>query len=298
MRRMGPAALLALLAAAAAVPWLAGPYGVTVATSAAMWVALTVSWSLLGGTTAYISLGHVVFYGLGAYLVAATWGDVPLWLAILGAGGLAGAFALLVGLPVLRVKGPYFVILTLGLAELVKHLVLNLEAGLGASSRLLFGAPGGTTLYAGMLALAVLSIALAWWVRGSRLGRGLAAIREDETAAETVGVPIARFKVAAYALSAVVPGMVGGLAALRSTYFEPTQAFSPVVSFTIVTMAIVGGSGGVAGPLMGALLLFAASELLWASFPQVYLIGLGVLLVGFVLFVPRGLAGFLPGARP
>lgn len=293
--RLGAAA--AVLGLAVALPWLVGAYALTIGLTLVMWIALTVSWSILGGTAAYVSLGHVAFYGLGAYVVVATWQAVPLALAVVLGGVAAGAFALVIGWPVLRVRGPYFVILTLGIAELVKYGVLNLEAALGKSSRLLFGAPDNATLYHATLALAVVAIAVAAWVRRSRLGAGLAAIREDEVAAETIGVPIARYKVAAFALSAVIPGMVGGLMALRSAYFEPLQVFNPVISFTIVTMAVVGGAGDARGPVLGAGLLVLVSELLWANAPQVYMIVLGILLIGFVVFAPDGIAGLLARVR-
>ncbi|MBM3583570.1 MAG: branched-chain amino acid ABC transporter permease [Alphaproteobacteria bacterium] len=288
----------AALALAGAVPWLVGPYGLTIALNAAMWVALTVSWSILGGTAAYISLGHVAFYGLGAYVVVTSWQVLPLVVAVPLGGLVAGAFALTIGWPVLRVRGPYFVILTLGIAELVKYAVLNVEAALGASSRLLFGVPDNRTLYLATLGLAVLAIIVAALVRRSRLGAGLVAVREDEVTAETIGVPIGRYKVFAFALSAVIPGMVGGLMALRSAYFEPLQVFNPVISFTIVTMAVVGGAADARGPILGALLLVVVSELLWANAPQGYMIALGVLLIGFVVFAPGGITGALARPRP
>ena len=106
-----------------------------------------------------------------------------------------------------------------------------------------------------------------------------------------------RFKLFAFALSALLPGFVGALFVLRTGYFEPAQAFDPVISFTIVTMAIVGGSADARGPVFGALFLVALSELLWSNFPQVYMIVLGTLLVGFVLFAPNGVAGLFERRR-
>jgi branched-chain amino acid transport system permease protein len=278
---------------AALVPSLFGDYGIGVALSILMWVALAESWLVISGLTGYVSLGHAVFYGLGGYFCVLTWQSLPLPLALLGGGLASGALALLVGYPVLRVRGPYFVILTFGLSELVKFVVINVEAALGVFSRLLLGGPSLETLYYVMLALALAACALAWWVGRSRFGVGLRAIRENETAAETIGIPVARFKLAAFALSAVIPGMVGAVMVLRSTYFEPMQLFDPVTSFTIVTVAILGGSDDVRGPLLGALFLTGLSELLWARAPQLYMILLGVLLVGFVLAAPDGIVGRL-----
>ncbi|MFO1055667.1 MAG: branched-chain amino acid ABC transporter permease [Dongiaceae bacterium] len=287
------ASLLLLGGAAALVPLWLGDYGIGVALSILMWVALAESWLVISGMTGYVSLGHAVFYGLGGYFCVLTWQSLPLPLALLGGGLTSGALALLVGYPVLRVRGPYFVILTFGLSELVKFIVINVEASLGVFSRLLIGGPSLETLYYVMLALAAAASALAWWVGRSRFGAGLRAIRENETAAETIGVPVGRFKLAAFALSAVIPGMVGAVMVLRSTYFEPMQLFDPVTSFTIVTVAILGGSDDVRGPLLGALFLTGLSELLWARAPQLYMILLGLLLVGFVLAAPDGIVGRL-----
>jgi branched-chain amino acid transport system permease protein len=280
-------------AAMAVLPLMGGDYYLGIGFQLLMWIALTQSWVLLSGFTGYISLGHAVFYGLGGYLTVLTWHIVPLPLAIPLSGLAAALFAGLIGYPVMRVRGPYFVILTFGLAELVKYIVINVEAALGKFGRLMMGAPGLSTLYAVMLALAVAATLLVVLVGRSRFGAGLRAIREDEPAAETVGVPTARYKLAAYALSAAIPGMVGGLVALRTSYFEPQQIFSPTLSFTVVTMAMIGGSDRARGPIMGALFLVLLSELLWANLAELYMIILGLLLIGFVLFAPSGIDGLL-----
>lgn len=290
--RQGAAWLVLALAALALPPFL-GDYGVGVALSLVMWVALTESWIVLSGMTGYVSLGHAVFYGIGAYVGVLLWNDLPGWAAIALAGTTSGAFALLVGYPVLRVRGPYFVMLTFGLAELVKFVVIDIESSLGVFSRLILGGPSVLVLYYVMLGLAAAATAMAALVGRSRFGYALRAIRENEVAAETIGIPVARFKLAAFALSAVIPGMVGAVMVVRSSYFEPLQAFDPVVSFTIVTIAVIGGSDDARGPLFGAAFLVILSELLWDRAPQIYMILIGVMLVGFVLFLPEGIAGRL-----
>lgn len=285
----------ALAAAFVALPFIAGEYRLGVGLALLMWLALTQSWSILSGLTGYVSLGHVVFYGLGTYIVVATWQTIPLLAALGAAGAASGLFALAVGLPVLRVRGPYFVILTFGLAELVKYSVLAIEAEMGVSSRLLFGAPDIREVYWMMLGLAIAATALRVAVDKSRFGHGLRSLRENELAAETVGVPIARYKLFAYVLSAIIPGMVGGVMALRSTYFEPVQAFDPTISVNIILMAVIGGGDSARGPLLGVAFLVILSEWLWAKAPQLYLVILGLLLVVFVLKMPGGIAGWLAG---
>jgi len=282
---------LALLALATLAPALLGSYGQGVLLQLYAWIALTASWVAFSGMTGYISLGHAVFYGMGAYVMALTWMQLPMLLILLLAAVAAGAFAFLSGLPALRVRGPYFVILTFGLAEFVKHVVIAIESALGISGRLMLGAPDVRWLAWGMLALAVLAVALVAALRRSRFGMALWAVREDEVAAMTLGVPTTRVKLAAFVLSALIPAMVGALTVLRSTYFEPMQMFNPMTSFTIVTMAIIGGSDRPVGPVLGAGFIMLLSELLWSRAPEVYMVLLGVLLLGFVLFAPNGLAG-------
>jgi branched-chain amino acid transport system permease protein len=283
-----------LLAGGIDVYFHGSTYAVGVAFSLCSWIALTQSWSLFLAMTGYVSLGHVVFYGLGAYVTVLLFNGAPLPLALVASAAAAIAFAVGIGLPVLRVRGPYFVILSFGLAELVKNLVILNENRIGQFSRVLFGVPDLTDLYAIMLGLAIAATLLAWLVRRSRFGAGLRAIREDEVAAETIGVPTIRLKLMAFVLSAGIPGVAGGVAALRTSYFEPSTFFDPAVSFSIVTMAIIGGDEDARGPVIGSLAFALLSELLWARLPEIYYILLGAVLIGFILFVPGGLSGLLP----
>jgi len=288
----GAAALIA-----AALVLLAGEYWVIVGTNIAMWIALTESWIVLSGLTGYISLGHATFIGVGAYVFVLLWNKVPLWLGLAAAGGSAAFVAVIIGTPCLRVRGPYFVILTLGVAEFVKFIVINIEAGLANFGRLVLGGPGVYMIFYLMTGLAALAYLLAHFARRSRFGLGLRAIREDENAAETSGVPVTLLKVVAFVLSAIIPGMVGALFVLRSGYFEPLQMFSPLLSLTMITMAVMGGSDDAPGPLFGVTFLIVLSEILWANAPEIYMIVLGVLLVVFVLGVPNGIYGRLLVAR-
>ena len=279
------------------LPFVANDYVVGIGLTLLMWLALTQSWCLLSKMTGYVSLGHVVFYGLGSYLVVVTWQVVPLPLAVIGAGVLASVFAALVGLPVLRVRGPYFVILTFGLAELVKYSITAIESANGTASRILFGTPDIVFVYFAMFALAVVAMFMLAWVSSSRFGHGLRSLRENEEAAETLGVPVVRYKLLAFVLSAAIPGMVGAVMALRSTYFVASQVFDPMISITVIAMAILGGGDGTRGPLLGVIFLCLLSELLWANAPLLYMIILGTVLIVFVLLVPDGIVGLLERRR-
>jgi branched-chain amino acid transport system permease protein len=295
-------ALAAVMALCATLPLALSTYSLGIGLDLLMWISLAESWAMFSGLSGYVSLGHAVFYGVGAYVTVLLWQVLPLWLSVPLGGLAAGLLALVLGWPCLRVRGPYFVILTLGISEFVKYVVISAEAALGRNGRLLIGTPSLAELFVAMLVLAVLSMALLHIVRSSRLGAGLLAIREDEVAAEAVGVNATILKLTAFAMSALIPGMVGGLMILRTTYFEPMQTFSPTTSFTIVTIAILGGSDEVAGPLLGSLFLVLLSELLWTRAPEIYMIVLGILLIAFVLFVPEGIFGrvqrLLRSAKP
>jgi branched-chain amino acid transport system permease protein len=290
-------ALIEIIAAAIAVAFMAlvplfvGAYWLGVLLQLLSWIALTQSWVAFSGLSGYVSLAHAVFYGLGAYIMAMLWQDMPIWQILLLAGAASVVLAIVIGYPALRVRGPYFVILTLGLSEFVKYVVVAVEAAIGSSGRLILGAPDPEVLYYLLLVLAIVASALTFWLSRSRWGVGLRAIREDETAAATLGVPVAILKTGAFALSAFIPGIVGAIWVMRTTYFEPLELFNPAVSFSIVTIAIVGGSDQAPGPILGAAFIVILSELLWARAPQLYLILLGLLLISFVLFLPRGIYG-------
>ncbi len=290
-RLIGLVTLVSILAIA--LPWIGNDYYTGFFFTLLTWIALAESWIIISGMTGYISLGHVVFMGLGAYVAALTWMEIPLWLILPLTGVSAAALAALIGYPCLRVRGPYFVILTFGVSELVKFIIVNIETALSQAGRTLFAAPDINDLFFIALGLAWASVVIALLVRDSRFGAGLRAIRENEEAAETIGVSVGWFKLAAFVLSAVIPGMVGCLLILRSTYFEPLQIFNPQTSVLIVTMAVIGGSDRPFGPLLGVGLLVVLQELLWTSLPQLYMIIVGALLIGVVIWMPGGVYGRL-----
>ena len=171
--------LLLVAAIAAILPLLGSDYYLGVGFALFGWIALAQSWTIVSGLAGYISLGHVVFAGIGGYVLVLTWGAVPVWAgAVLGALA-AGLFALLVGLPVLRVRGPYFVILTFGLAEFAKYVVINIENALGRFGRLILGGPPVETLYWAMAAAALAGTLAVIVTRRVRLGAGPAAPAES-----------------------------------------------------------------------------------------------------------------------
>jgi len=255
-----------------------------------MWISLTESWIILSGYTGYISLGHSAFFGLGAYFMALTWMKLPYSLSVMLAGLSCAGFAFLIGFPFLRVRGPYFVILTLGLTEITKFIFINLEIKLGGTvGRILMMTPELETLYYSILVVFVLVTITAYFIKYSRFGAGLFSIKEDEDAANSLGVNTSFYKWLAFGISAIFPGMVGAILALRRSYIDPYTVFSPSVSFQVIVMAFLGGIEGIEGAIVGAIVLTLLSEALWANYPYYYMIILGIVMIILVKFLPMGI---------
>jgi branched-chain amino acid transport system permease protein len=260
-----------------------------------MYVVLALSWNIISGFTGYTSFGHVAFYGIGAYATAILVADYRWpWLATLGVAALAGALvAVAIGYPVLRLKGPYFAIAMLGAAEGTRVVATVWDdlthGGLGIS---LPSAETSFPTYYAMLALMAVTIVVAYVVGHSRIGIRLSAIREDEVAAEALGINVTRYKLAAFVLSAVFPAVAGGIQAYKVLYIEPLGVFFVQITIAMALMSMLGGKGTVIGPIIGAVLLYSAQELTWVNFPTAHLIAYGVFIIVVARFLPRGLMGF------
>ena len=274
-----------------------------------MVIALAQAWNLISGMTGYVSFGHAAFFGVGAYAGALflTW-DFPWWLAVINGAGIATLLAVPLGFLTLRLRGPYFAIAMLGLNE-VGRIVATLwvdvtrgGTGLTLSPELL---PSLNVKYFTMFGLALAATLLVAWVHRSRFGLELRAIREDEEAAEMVGVNTTRNKVIAFVLSALIPGAVGAVYVMYTSYINPASAFESARNIEMIVVVLFGGSGTVWGPILGAGTVMILRELLWAQFPSAHLAALGVLLLVVVLYLPGGLISILrdrqqkrPDARP
>ena len=287
---------LLLLAALAAYPVFGTGYGVRSMQQIFMWIALAGSWNLISGLTGYVSFGHVAFFGAGAYagaiLVAgAGW---PWPLAALAGGAAATVLAVVIGYPCLRLKGPYFAIAMLGLNEVLRALVSYFEGLTGGGNGLsLPTLDASVPIYYVMGVLAVAVTAMAWLIVTSRFGLRLMTIREDEVAAEAMGIDTFHHKLAALLLSAVGPGVAGALMARDQGYIEPVSVFPLAITVTMIVMALFGGKGTVFGPVLGAVVLFVAQEIVWASYPYFHPLLFGAIIVAVVLLMPRGVLGLL-----
>ncbi len=268
-----------------------------------MYMILAMSWNFIGGLTGYPSFATAAFFGLGAYTTAIAMNHGAPFLIAMPLGGLVGAtVALLLGIPILRLRGHYFAIATYGVAEGLRELCENLEitgAADGINLPQIEGSVDYFTqyFYYSMLAVAVLTFLTVYWVTRNRLGYGLVAIRENEDSAGMLGVEATKYKIMAFVLSAIFPAMAGGVYAYRAAFVEPIDVFDVLFSIETIVMALLGGVGTVMGPLLGALFLEIINDFLWSHFLEFHTAFLGLIMVLIVIFTPRGLMAVVQEAR-
>ncbi|MFI5342170.1 MAG: branched-chain amino acid ABC transporter permease [Candidatus Methylomirabilales bacterium] len=256
-----------------------------------MMAILAESWNIIGGFTGYASFGNAAFFGIGAYTtgVLLTRADLPFAVALPAGGILAMLFGVAVGMPVLRLKGQYFAIATLGIGETMREVVYNVEiTGAGTGLVMPISRTPLTFFYL-MLAILAAATLVNWWVSASRFGYGLIAIREDEDAAAAMGINTPFYKTIAFALSAGFAGLAGGVYAYWITFIDPDAVFRMTTTIQMIIMAVFGGSGTVLGPLLGALVLSSVSELLATQLATLAELFYGLIIILVVLFMPKGL---------
>ena len=301
--RFGVAGIVFVCASAAVLlaPLVATPYIQSVLLLFFMYVALAASWNLIGGYAGYFSFGHIAYFGLGSYVAALLILklQMPWLLAATVAALAAAAAAAVVGYPSLRVKGPAFVIITLAFSQALRVAVYIFEGITGGGQGMSLSA--GKSLepvYLTFAAAAAVGLAGTWLIDRSGFGQRLRAIRDDEFAAEAIGIDTRAEKLKAFVLSALLPGFCGGVYAWYLSYVHPEESFSLHRNLAMIVMVLLGGAGTVFGPVAGAALVFLVSEALWAKFPLVHELVFGLALMALVLFAPDGLAGIVRRWRP
>jgi branched-chain amino acid transport system permease protein len=276
------------------VPFLGSGYHLAVAIGILSHLVLATAWALFSGTTRYVSLATVAFFGIGAYTVAVLGEVLPWPVVLLTATAIGIAVAVLVGLSTLRLSGVYFVIFSFGLAELIRQLVTWFEVNVSQSlGRYVFIDITQESIFWHLFTLASLVFLVGWLIQRSRLGLALRVIGDDETVARHCGIDTTRAKLLLFAVSAAFMTLTGAIMAPRWTYLDPTIAFNPVVSFQVLIMALLGGAHRLWGPLLGVIPLTILFEVLGANFPNYFSILLGLVFMLIVYGVPNGVAGLI-----
>jgi branched-chain amino acid transport system permease protein len=295
MKALAPILLVAAVIVLAAVPWFGSDVLVQFGINALLLAVLAQGWNIIGGYTGYASFGNSVFYGLGSYGVAIAmvqW-ELPFAVGMVFGVVLAVAFAFLLGLPVLRLKGHYFAIATLALAQVMIAIVSNLSIAGQNIGLVLPPLNDDRLFYELSLALLVAATATVFWLTRSRFGFGLIAIRENEEGAAVMGVNTTLYKVLAFALSGVFSALAGGIHAYWITFLDPASAFDISLNVKMIIMAVFGGPGTVLGPVLGAFVLSTVSELLSSEITSVAGLFFGLVVVVAVIFMPRGVADLI-----
>lgn len=298
--------LLALLAAVIIFPQVyTDETATTIAVFTLLFAAAVTGWNIFSGYTGYIALGHAVYYGVGAYaiaLMAQDWhvpGGYVTFLLVPLAGLVAAIFAVPFGWIALRTRRHTFIVITIATFFIMQLMAYNLRNITNGSAGLSLpltppdwsGAFFNLPFYYVALTILVLALATSWWIRNSKFGLGLLAIRDDEDRALGLGVKTGPFKLIAFVISAFFVGMVGGLHAYFNGSIYPPFAFDAFFDVSIALMGFLGGMGTLAGPVIGALLLEPTQQYftLYLSDGGLYLIAYGVLFLAVILLLPQGI---------
>ncbi|HEX8183136.1 MAG TPA: branched-chain amino acid ABC transporter permease [Blastocatellia bacterium] len=298
MRKLAPY-LTALLIFLIAAPFIfEARYAQHVLILVLLYVTLGSAWNILGGFAGQLSLGHAAFFGIGAYTAAiiASKSQLSPWWAMMIGPVVVLPIALIVGWICFRLRGPYFTLSTIAVGEMVRLVALNWRELTGGAVGVVIppSVLSGTSkipYYYIILLIALATVALCYFISRRKLGYFLLAIREDEETAESIGINTTRYKLAALAISAGLTAVAGAFYANYFLFVDPTIVLPLSLSVEIVLMAIIGGLGTIAGPVLGAVLLKLSSELFRSYFEQANLLIYGALLIVVILFMPGGLMG-------
>lgn len=260
-----------------------------------LYITLSQSWNIIGGYTGQQNLGHAAFFGLGALSARYLWlYGLPLPLALVAGGLAAMIFALIIGLPAFRLRGVYFVIGTLVLAEILRMVFDTILPRAQVLPTKILGTYSLTPRYYLSLLIAVLAVATVYWLSRSRLGLGMMSVREDEDAAEASGVNTQKYKLLAFIMSTFMAGLAGGVYAYYAAAVQPGYLFSPIWTFDAVIIVFVGGVGTIVGPIIGSVFFVLLKQLLSLYLPGgMHVLVFGVLFIIVVLYLPEGLIGLI-----
>ena len=288
------------------LPFITGNYSVRFMTDILLFAIMASAWNIIGGYTGYASFGNVVFFGLGAYITAIFMSEELLhlnfFISMLASGILCGIFGFLMGIPILRLKGHYFAIATLGVAEAMKALVQNLDITQGNSGMylpIINLSVDASYRFFYFVALGVLIILLVvtYIILKTKLGYGFIAIREDEDAANSMGINTTLFKSISFSISGFFTALAGSIYAYQQGFIKPEPVFDVLVTVKMIVMAVFGGIGSLFGPLIGATIIQVISEILSNYFLVAHALFFGTIIILMILFSPKGVYDIFSGRK-
>ena len=274
-----------------------------------MWIGLASAWNIIGGFTGYVSFGHVAFFGFGMFTAAvlsqrygigtsvSSVGAMGGFVFVVLMGGLVSAFvAAVLAYPVLRLRGHYFAIAMLGIAEAANAIFINVDWLRGSKgwTMPLFSPPAISQtqfLYFAMLVVTVVTVAAAYLIKNTKPGYGLVAIREGEDAAKMLGLPVTRYKTLGFIASAFFPGMIGAVYAYKLSFVVASQGFYIGKTIEMIVITLIGGLGTVIGPIIGGVVFVGLKQVVLSNLMDWHLFATGLVIVVMVLGAPRGIIG-------
>jgi branched-chain amino acid transport system permease protein len=298
------AAAAAAIVVASVLPFIVENYWLRVWTTVLMFVAVAQGLNIIVGFAGYHSFGNAAFFGVGAYVTGVLMAkDMPFLATLPLAAGVSAAIALVVGYPLLRLRGHYFAIATVALNMAFAELIITIGGATGGAQGLplpMTDMPPNTlyrVIYFLMLASAVIATALVAWLTRSRFGFALRALKDSDSGAQAMGINTTRTRVLAWMMSAAVTGLVGGIWAYWLTFIEVGSAFDIGISVKGYIMMLIGGMGTVIGPVLGAIFFELFATLIWSRFGAIHNLVLGVLVCAVVLLIPQGLLALVRARR-
>jgi branched-chain amino acid transport system permease protein len=280
-----------LVAMLALEPRYVERYPIVSLISILLFVALTLGWTMFSGPTHYISLASAAFFGVGVYTTAVISKDYSMLVAASVGGIISFVLALLIGLLTLRLKGVYFILFTFGVSALIRHSLGWWETHVTHTVGRVVSRPQYQDVYYYVLGITVATLVVCYIVSQTKFGLALKAVGENEEAASHLGINVTLYKTLGFAISAVFMGAIGAIYANRLGYIDPTIAFNPTFAFLPVVMAIFGGTSRLHGPIIGAVVFTYLREELITTYPEYFMLTIGLTLIIVIMYLPNGLLG-------
>jgi len=258
------------------------------------YVCLVAAWNVISGYTGYLFLGATAFYGGGGYIAALLFWRFPFHLTLLLAGLICGVIAFAIGLPLLKIRGPYFAIASFTLSEILRNLVYYCEQKFTGKVGRTLPVEDILLIYYTLIGITLAVVITVYYIREAKIGLALFCIRDDEDAAQACGINTLFYKLFAFFITSFFMGLVGATTVARFGYIDADGAFNPAVSLNTAVMGLLGGRGAFGGPLISAVLLSLLYEIFFSrGNPYPFGIMLAILLIIVVIFAPAGLSGLI-----